>query len=164
MKHQSIHTIGAFCLMSSVLLLSGCGGEFSYKRGATAKDFQSEKQRCETVASSEKEIDECLQQQGWLVVGPDKPFLPLSRGESKTIAVAGDVMEETTDQPVDPMEKLQVNSWWRAGAGPEKLMNDSNACSAELGEEHSPEANMSLVTRGLLGCMQKKGWAVLLQQ
>lgn len=164
MKHQSIHTIGAFCLMSSVLLLSGCGGEFSYKRGATAKDFQSEKQRCETVSSNEKEIDECLQQQGWLVVGPDKPFIPLSRGESKTIAVAGDVMEETTDQPIDPMEKLQVNSWWRAGAGPEKLMADSEACVAELGEEHSPEANMSLVTRGLLGCMQKKGWAVLLQQ
>jgi hypothetical protein len=164
MKHQSIHTIGALCLVSSVLLLSGCGGEFSYKRGATAKDFQSEKQRCETASSTEKEIDECLQQQGWLVVSADKPLIPLSRGESKTIAVAGDVMEETTDQPVDPMEKLQVNSWWRIGAGPQKLMADSETCTAELGEGHSPEANMSLVTRGLLSCMQKKGWAALLQQ
>ncbi|MBN45743.1 MULTISPECIES: hypothetical protein [unclassified Methylophaga] len=164
MKHPSIPTIGALWLISSVSLLSGCGGEFSYKRGATAQDFQSEKQRCEKGTSSEKEIDQCLQQQGWLVVGPDKPFIPLSRGESKTIAVADDAMAEVDDQPVDPMEKLQVNSWWRMGAGPEKLMADSEACVAELGEAHSPEANMSLVTRGLLGCMQKKGWAALLQQ
>ncbi|MDO8825150.1 hypothetical protein [Methylophaga sp.] len=164
MKHQSIPTIGALCLVGSVLLLSGCGGEFSYKRGATAKDFQSEKQRCETASKTEKEIDECLQQQGWLVVSADKPLIPLSRGETKTISVAADAMEETTDQPVDPMEKLQVNSWWRMGAGPQKLMADSESCTAELGEGHSPEANMSLVTRGLLSCMQKKGWAALLQQ
>jgi len=164
MKHQPIPSIGALCLVGSVLLLSGCGGEFSYKRGATAKDFQSEKQRCETASSTEKEIDACLQQQGWLVVSADKPLIPLSRGETKTISVAADAMEETADQPVDPMEKLQVNSWWRMGAGPQKLMADSESCTAELGEGHSPEANMSLVTRGLLSCMQKKGWAALLQQ
>ena len=153
MKRQSIHVIGSLILFSSLLVVSGCGGEFSYKRGATATDFQSEKERCESESASEKEIDQCLQQQGWLVVSADKPLIPLSRGESKTIAIADDAME-----------KLQVNSWWRAGAGPEKLMNDSEACTAELGKEHSPEANMSLVTRGLLGCMQKKGWAALLQQ
>jgi len=164
MKRQSIHVIGSLIFFSSVLVISGCGGEFSYKRGATATDFQSEKDRCESNSSSEKEIDQCLQQQGWLVVNADKPLIPLSRGESKTISIADDAMEEIDDKPVDPMEKLQVNSWWRAGAGPEKLINDSKACTAELGEEHSPEANMSLVTRGLLGCMQKKGWAALLQQ
>ena len=164
MKHPSIPTIGALCLVGSVLLLSGCGGEFSYKRGATATDFQSEKQRCESDSTTEQEIDACLQQQGWLVVGPDKPLIPLSRGETKTIAVADDAMAEVDNKPVDPMEKLQVNSWWRVGAGPEKLMADSETCIAELGEAHSPEANMSLVTRGLLGCMQKKGWAALLQQ
>lgn len=164
MKHPSIPTISALCLVGSVLLLSGCGGEFSYKRGATATDFQSEKQRCESDSTTEQEIDTCLQQQGWLVVGPDKPLIPLSRGETKTIAVADDAMAGVDDKPVDPMEKLQVNSWWRMGAGPEKLMADSEACIAELGEAHSPEANMSLVTRGLLGCMQKKGWAALLQQ
>lgn len=164
MKNISIQSIGVLCLFSSVLALSGCGGELSYKRGATAKDFQSEKQRCETGSSSENEIDQCLQQQGWLVVSADKPLIPLSRGESKTIAVADDALAETADKPVDPLEKLHINSWWRAGAGPQKLMTDSDLCSAELGEAHSPEANMSLVTRGLLGCMQKKGWAALLQQ
>lgn len=164
MKHQSIHKIVALWLLSSMVLLAGCGGEFSYKRGATAKDFQSEKQRCEKASITEKEIDHCLQQQGWLVVGPDKPFLPLSRGETKTIAAADDAMAETADQPVDPLEKLRINSWWRAGAGPERLMQDSLQCTEALGEEHSPEANMSLVTRGLLNCMQNKGWAALLQQ
>ncbi len=163
MKHQSIHVIGALILFSSVFVVSGCGGQFSYKRGATVKDFQSEKERCESASSSEKDIDQCLQQKGWLVVDADKPLIPLSRGESKTISIADDAMAETDDNPVDPMEKLQVNSWWRAGAGPQKLITDSEACTAELGEEHSPEANMSLVTRGLLGCMQKKGWAALLQ-
>ncbi|HCN98760.1 MAG TPA: hypothetical protein DIT31_00125, partial [Methylophaga sp.] len=73
MKRQSIHVIGSLILFSSLLVVSGCGGEFSYKRGATATDFQSEKERCESESASEKEIDQCLQQQGWLVVSADKP-------------------------------------------------------------------------------------------
>lgn len=162
MKNQSIQAIGTVILASSMLVLSGCGGEISYKRGASAQDFQSEKQRCENASSSGKEIDQCLQQQGWLVVSPDKPLIPLSRGETKTISVADHAMAETADNPVDPMEKLSINSWWRAGAGPEKLMQDSDSCTSELGEEHSPEANLSLVTRAHLGCMQNKGWAALL--
>lgn len=164
MKRQSIYTIAALWALISILLLTGCGGEFSYKRGATAKDFQSEKQRCEKTFNDEQEIDHCLQQEGWLVVTADKPLIPLSRGESKTISVAEDALLEKSDQPIDPLEKLRINSWWRAGAGPEKLMQDSESCTAALGEEHSPEANMSLVTRGLLSCMQNKGWAALLQQ
>lgn len=162
MKRQSFNAGFAIILCSSILVMTGCGAELSYKRGASADAFQSEKQRCENASSSEKEIDQCLQQQGWLVVSPDKPFIPLSRGESKTIAVADDAMAETADNPVDPMEKLPINSWWRAGAGPEKLMQDSDLCVTELGEAHSPEANMSLVTRALLSCMQNKGWAALL--
>jgi len=162
MKRQSFTAGCAVFLCSSVLVISGCGAELSFKRGASADAFQSEKQRCETASASEKEIDQCLQEQGWVVVSPDKPLIPLSRGETKTIAVASDAMADEGGQPVDPLEKLQVNSWWRAGAGPEKLMADSESCSAKLGEGHSPEANMSLVTRGLLGCMQKLGWAALL--
>lgn len=162
MKRQSFTAGFAVFLCSSVLVMSGCGAELSYKRGAGADAFQSEKQRCESASASEKEIDQCLQEQGWVVVSPDKPLIPLSRGETKTIAVASDAMAEEALQPVDPLEKLQINSWWRAGAGPEKLMQDSDSCSAELGEDHSPEANLSLVTRAHLGCMQNKGWAALL--
>lgn len=162
MKRQTINNYGTLGLTLSFLLLSACGGELSYKRGASAQDFQSEKQRCENVSSSEKEIDQCLQQEGWLVVSPNKPLIPLSRGETKTISVADNAMAETADKPVDPMEKLQINSWWRAGSGPEKLMQDSDSCTEELGEDHSPEANLSLVTRAHLGCMQNKGWAALL--
>ncbi|MCX4189467.1 hypothetical protein [Methylophaga sp. OBS3] len=159
-----VNYVSGTLLLSSLLLLTGCGAEFSYKRGAQAPDFQNEKQRCETSTSTETELDQCLEEKGWLVVSPDKPFLPLSRGESKTIAVAGDVMEEIEEsKPVDPLEPLEVNSWWRLGAGPEQLMTDSENCVAELGEEHSPKANMSLVTRGLIACMQKEGWAVLLK-
>lgn len=161
MKRQSILTI---CLSTSFLVISGCGGEFSYKRGATAQDFQNEKQRCENVSKSEEEIDRCLQEEGWLVVDRDKPLIPLSRGESKTIAVADDAFKETADKPVDPLEQLAINSWWQMGAGPEKLIQDSESCTSELGEAHSPQANMSIVTRALLGCMQNKGWAALLAE
>ncbi|AFJ03030.1 hypothetical protein Q7C_1889 [Methylophaga frappieri] len=155
--------IGIF-LLGAMAMTSGCGGEFSYKRGASATDFQQEKQRCEKVADSATEQDKCLQDKGWLVVGPDKPLIPLSRGESKTIAVADKALAPEAGKPVDPLEKLTVNSWWRVGAGPEKLLADSADCNASLGEGHAPEANLSIVTRGLLACMQDKGWAVLLQQ
>lgn len=164
MKRQALNAGCAVLLCSSVFVMTGCGAELSYKRGASADAFQSEKQRCESASASEREIDQCLQEQGWVIVSPNKPLIPLSRGETKTISVASDAMAEEAGQPVDPLEELQVNSWWRAGAGPEKLMQDSDFCTLELGEDHSPQANMSLVTRGLLGCMQDKGWAVLLQQ
>lgn len=164
MKRQAFNAGCAVLLCSSIFVMTGCGAEFGYKRGASADAFQSEKQRCESASASEREIDQCLQEQGWVVVSPDKPLIPLSRGESKTISAAGDALAEEVGQPVDPLEKLQVNSWWRAGAGPEKLMQDSESCTSALGEEHSPKANMSVVTRGLLGCMQNKGWAALLQQ
>lgn len=162
MKHLTIHRFLVTALAFGFLLLAGCGGEISYKRGASAQDFQNEKQRCENVSSNETELDQCLQKQGWLVVNPDKPLIPLSRGETKTISVASDAMEDTAGQPADPMEQLSINSWWRAGAGPQKLMQDSEACTAKLGEPHSPKANMSLVTRALLSCMQNEGWAALL--
>ncbi|MDX1572983.1 MAG: hypothetical protein R3341_03085 [Methylophaga sp.] len=163
MKRQSFNAGFAVFLFSSVFLMTGCGAELSYKRGASADAFQNEKQRCENTSSSEKEIDQCLQDQGWLVVSPDKPLIPSSRGNNRsTISVASDAMADTAGQPADPMEQLSINSWWRAGAGPEKLMQDSEACTAELGEAHLPKANMSLVTRALLSCMQNEGWAALL--
>lgn len=162
MQWQPMKISYLLILISSMLAMAGCGGEMSFKRGASAQDFQTEKQRCQSTAIDEKAVDQCLQQQGWLVVGPDKPLLPLSRGETRTISVADDAMAATSDQPVDPLETLQINSWWRAGAGPEKLMADAELCASELGEDHKPKANISMVTRGLLGCMQEKGWAALL--
>lgn len=163
MKRQSFNAARAVFACFSIMAIAGCGAELSFKRGASADAFQNEKQRCESASASEKEIDQCLEEQGWVVVSPDKPLIPSSRGNnSNTISVASDAMAEQAGQPVDPLENLQVNSWWRAGAGPEKLMQDSDSCTEELGEDHSPEANLSLVTRAHLGCMQNKGWAALL--
>lgn len=48
------------------LLLSGCGAEVAYKRGATAQDLQAGKAACQK-ASSEQELNQCLEDNGWAV-------------------------------------------------------------------------------------------------
>lgn len=143
------------------LTLSGCG-EFSYKRGATAADYQTAKQQCEQQFSAATDIDQCLQQQGWLVVSADKPLMGRN---AATISPENTISAEIApvDATADPFETLTVSSWWKMGAGPEALMQQGQACVELLGEGHQASANMSVVSRGVLTCMGEKGWFALSQ-
>lgn len=62
------------CLSLFCLLVSGCG-EFAYKRGATAKDFDATKKTCQS-AGDEAAIEKCLADNGWLVQKLDALGLP----------------------------------------------------------------------------------------
>ncbi|MGJ8619907.1 MAG: hypothetical protein ACSHWN_06220 [Methylophilaceae bacterium] len=58
---KNVITIGL-----SIFILSGCGAEIAYKRGATGRDFQSEKAACQK-ATSEQALNQCLEENGWAI-------------------------------------------------------------------------------------------------
>lgn len=62
------------CLSLFFLLASGCG-EFAYKRGASAKDFDATKKTCQS-AGDEAAIEKCLSDNGWVVQKLDALGLP----------------------------------------------------------------------------------------
>tara|TARA_R110001583_G_scaffold130834_1_gene282518 strand:- start:17576 stop:18061 length:486 start_codon:yes stop_codon:yes gene_type:complete len=149
-------------LMSAMCLTLSACGEFSYKRGASATDFQQEKKSCSTEYTAEADIESCLAKSGWIVVGVDKPLFAEATATATTIQTNSDD-KLTIEQTLDPLELIAIGSWWKTGAAPNALIADSEQCVAELGDGHQTQNNMSLVTRGLLGCMSGKGWFALKQ-
>ncbi|MDO7596882.1 MAG: hypothetical protein MUQ51_06785 [Pseudomonadota bacterium] len=149
-------------LMSTLFLTLSACGEFSYKRGATATEFQQEKKSCSTEYTAEVDVESCLAKSGWIVVGVDKPLFAEATASTKNVET---ISEEKLipEQAADPLELIAVGSWWKTGAAPNALLADSEQCVAELGEGHQTQNNMSLVTRGLIGCMRGKGWFALKQ-
>jgi hypothetical protein len=155
-KTTAVLLLGAVCLS-----LSACG-EFSYKRGASATDFQQQKKSCSTEYTVEADLESCLANSGWIVVSVDKPLF----AEASAIATTEQTTSDeklATEKLADPLELIAIGSWWKTGAAPSALITDSEQCVTELGESHQTQNNMSLVTRGLVGCMSAKGWFALKQ-
>lgn len=148
---------------SGLLLLTGCGGELSYKRGATGADFQDAKRQCETGSNSATAIDQCLQEKGWITVSPSQSLIGRSAATISPESVV-DARIPEPDSSQDPLEMIEISSWWKMGAGPEALMQDGQQCVNELGEGHETAANMSRVTRGVMSCMGQRGWYALTRQ
>ncbi len=146
--------IGAVCLT-----ITACG-ELSYKRGASAIDFQQEKKSCTTDNKEEADIESCLTKSGWIVVAADKPLFAEATTTARTIETNSG-QKRIAEKPADPLELIAVGSWWKTGAAPSALIADSKQCVTKLGEKHEAQNNMSLVTRGLVTCMSDKGWFAL---
>lgn len=49
-----------------ISLLTACGAEIAYKRGATGRDYQSEKVACQK-ATTEQALNQCLEDNGWAI-------------------------------------------------------------------------------------------------
>jgi hypothetical protein len=62
------------CLGLIALASASCG-EFAYKRGASAKDFDATKKTCQS-AGKEAAIEKCLEDNGWVVQKLDAIGLP----------------------------------------------------------------------------------------
>ncbi|MEJ6649592.1 MAG: hypothetical protein ACI9VI_000845 [Candidatus Azotimanducaceae bacterium] len=148
--------------VSLAMLIGGCAGSFSYKRGAGMADFEQERETCADQNNDEYEIEHCLKKSGWIVVGADKPLAktPLKTIENpdRSVLIVDQVPIEDT---LNPLDKIRISSWWKAGAGPEKLLAAGDICVEILGEEYKPEANFSTVTVGLVECMKGEGWFAL---
>lgn len=160
--------------------LVGCG-EFSYKRGASVRDFQQEKDVCAKSTNTEAQTKKCLKENGWIVLDLDNKAneAAAETGSPANKAVihgsyansspnqfaAEDIVipeEERAPLPADPTKSVSVGSWWKAGAGPDQLMADGEACKSGLSAEHTINRNLSKVTVGFIECMADKGWKVWL--
>ena len=96
------------------------------------------------------------------MVGADKPLVQpqpeiIISPDGRPVVVDHEAIEITAN----PLDKVKISSWWKAGAGPDQLMADGDDCVLELGEEYKPEANFSIVTIGLQMCMKGQGWFAL---
>ena len=161
-EQRRIPIFKAFLLIASVTLGSGCGGEFSYKRGANMTDFQSKKESCAEQNATESDIDTCLEKSGRVVVTFDKPLVKSQpkAGKNPDDSTAPIEQPEVTET-VNPLDKVHISSWWKVGAGADQLLADGESCTSELGAAYQPEENMSLVTYGFIQCMKETGWFAL---
>jgi hypothetical protein len=153
-------------LLPLLLVIQGCGGELSYKRGAGPTDFQNEKQACTLQYDKQEQIDACLANEGWIVVSPDKPLfmeasVTTSRSPTETSTELEKKDADNTSKTLMPLDVVEVGSWWKVGASPAQLMDDGDACLNLLGDEHYIKNNMTQVTVGVVLCMKQKGWFVL---
>jgi hypothetical protein len=57
-------------LIASTTLLSACGGEFSYKSGASVRDLEQTKKACGTSGGEEAQLA-CIRAQGWTITKLD---------------------------------------------------------------------------------------------
>lgn len=70
----SISSANSVLMTSAIaasLLLTSCGGEFAYKRGASARDLDQAKQQCQHSAS-ETALGQCMEQNGWIYHNPQE--------------------------------------------------------------------------------------------
>jgi hypothetical protein len=68
-KMRNLVFLSIFCLFTA-----GCG-EFAYKRGASAKDFDASRKSCQS-SGNEAAIEKCLEDNGWIVQKLDALGLP----------------------------------------------------------------------------------------
>ena len=161
-----------------MLLTSGCG-EFAYKRGASAKDFDTAKKTCQNAGGDSAAVEKCLDDNGWFVQKLDAIGMPdtelfattsvtpnneqtisknTDKSSSSTLNEDQKANEITPPAPVNNLETYKITSWWKMGAGQPALDADIKACSDELGEEHKPSLISQTYTRGFAICMRQKGW------
>jgi hypothetical protein len=178
MENSIIKTV---TISSLILLITGCGGEFSYKRGAYYNDLNTTKSTCSEQYQSKQNIDNCLKDSGWLVVDleddstekNDELYLEetvsatYTKSESDPFVAAEKAQQQVKEKAKkksykEITDRVKVNSWWKAGAGMAQLKTEGNACLEQLGEGHYINENLSEVSVGIAKCMQTKKWKLLL--
>lgn len=64
----------------------------------------------------------------------------------------------TPAAPKDPLSRISIAMWAKAGADGSALMASQAACLSSLGAGHEPDPIAKTVTRGLYDCLRKEGW------
>jgi hypothetical protein len=76
----------------------------------------------------------------------------------KTPGPAPVVQAKTAAAPRDPMSRMRIAMWAKAGADGSALTQAQNTCLTTLGAGHEPDPVAGTVTRGLYDCLRKQGW------
>lgn len=104
------------CLSLFCVFASGCG-EFAYKRGATAKDFDATKKNCQS-ADNEAAIEKCLADSGWVVQKLDALGLP----DSELFATAS--VSEDNRNPMQTLTTQTEGSQTEVASSEAKQINN----------------------------------------
>lgn len=88
-----------------------------------------------------------------------KPAAPAAPAAVAPAAVApAAVAPKPAAVAVDPLELVDVASWWKLGGSASGLEAAQADCVAKLGNAHRPVPDSTQVTRGLIGCLRDAGW------
>jgi hypothetical protein len=155
-------------IVANGFLLTACGGEISYKRGAGPDELTATQQQCRSTS----DYQACMEGKGWTVHKMDERnplavFVPTqdvrAPGNTPYVKAGGgntpaNGVKENPALPPDPLTKFNVSSWWKMGGGAGDLQASKEACVTKLGPAHAPEEGSKLMTRGLILCLREKGW------
>lgn len=122
------------CLSLFCLVASGCG-EFAYKRGASAKDFDATKKTCQG-AGDEAAIEKCLEDNGWVVQKLDALGLP----DSELFATASVSEDNRNPTPASPSESTTSQT---AAVTTESVNTVINQTMHEQAESFSNSSNVA---------------------
>jgi hypothetical protein len=88
--------------------------------------------------------------------------LTIQRDEIKTASVNAPPTAENSPANVTlATDQFMVNAWWKMGAMQHVFDQDSAACVAQLGEEHTPDNTLQHYTAAFLICMREQGWKAM---
>ena len=174
----------------AIVALSGCA-EVMFKRGAGPGSMQSAQPSCREQSADETAYGNCLRAAGYVYAKPSTsgalfvaptaetaaPFegetvAPPPAADSAALtahvepaARAGVSFAPTTaptpKSVVNPLREVTVASWWKLGGNAGGLEADQGSCAGQLGDAHKVAANSKLVTVGMRGCLNSKGWFVV---
>jgi hypothetical protein len=60
--------------------------------------------------------------------------------------------------PSDPLQRVQVQTRWKAGAQAADFNADASVCLEQLGMQHKPDYAKHLFTRATVSCLRARGW------
>lgn len=59
---------------------------------------------------------------------------------------------------LDPLEQVDVVSWWKLGGSADALAAAQAGCIDRLGNAHRPAPDSTKFTRAMIGCLRDAGW------
>jgi hypothetical protein len=159
-------------------LLAGCSS-ISFKQGAGGGELKRAEAACLSTTSERSAFAQCMEAKGWWTRSMDELSeigLVMVEDAEAGATDAGVTLGAPPDAPnrgvppaaarpappkKDPLDRLRIAMWAKAGAGGAELEAARSQCVATLGEAHRSDPAAGTVTRGLYECLRDRGWAGL---
>jgi len=91
------------------------------------------------------------------VPAPAPAVAPAAVAVDPPVAGQNEVPAEVPAE-LDPLDLIDVASWWRLGGSAADLDKATDRCVEELGEKHRPEPGSRAVTAAMYDCLRDVGW------
>lgn len=168
-----------------IAALSACQ-QAAWKAGASADDFNRDERACHSIDSDEVHIKQCLRDKGWTLAAfapaddntpptttatAPTPLIKSVSNENRATINSERASDDADDavikngktavtppRAVDPLQKISIQTWWKAGGQAADFDADANTCLAQLGSDHTPDYAQHLYTQAMKSCLRTHGW------